>query len=572
MRRTTVGLALLAIALGGGAWWVLRPREPEPVDDPVPVVPPALPVVVRPPPPQPRAAPEPPASERSGMVWIPGGEVEIGTAPADVLRISGNPKAEVLPRLIFETPRHRVRLRGYYMDVHEVSNAQYAVFLASPDGRGRRVPDHWVEGRSPAGHEDHPVRYVTYDDAAAFAEWAGKHVPTEAEWEYAARGPGRRTYPWGSDWRDGVGADGTPLVEDRCHWGGTSVIDPGTGKSAPVPVGSLPEGASWCGCRHMLGNVAEWTSSTFEPYPGATIPPDNPYLALTGEVSDAVKVIRGASLGDAERVVLRAAARNFEGAGPHGRPFRANRFEYVGFRCAAYAEPGLDRLAPALDRLSRRSLRNGPVEEARFAGAATELASSREPPDRAVVPKGVSTLLVAPLRSLLDEAATVRGTPTEAFRELDGAEHPAILCAFHADLDLPNATVRDPAGPDPEQLRPVSRGPGRKRSFAPPPTVPGRVPAGSYWLAVWRGRIALFTAPRRFLAFLPGAFDVSDRALQEDETPPPSRVVVDPASDVVRFSTWLRVGGRNREPTVGLTVSWAIAFEPGALAAAGTWR
>ena len=142
---------------------------------------------------------------------------------------------------------------------------------------------------------------VCYDDAEAFAEWAGKHIPTEQEWEYAARGPEGFFYPWGDQWFDDA---------SHANWGGQG----GDRSLEPIllPVESLPEGRSWCGAYHLLGNVAELTSSWFSAYPGNEL--THPFM---GEY---VKVIRGATLRDQDPLALRSAARNFKGAGMKGPP------------------------------------------------------------------------------------------------------------------------------------------------------------------------------------------------------------------------------------------------------------
>ncbi len=196
----------------------------------------------------------------------------------------------------------------------------------------RRPPESWPELRPPPGTLDLPVTGVSYDDAAAFAEWAGKHVPTEIEWEYAARGPAGHVYPWGNDWSEGA---------SRANGGG--LVDPAGGEPVLLPVDSLPAGASWCGAHHMLGNVAEWTSSWFTAYPGS----DRNHMSMGAFV----KVIRGASLHDGDPLALRLAARDFQGAGTRAPPRPGNRFAGVGFRCAWYEEPGRSRLAAVEQRV-----------------------------------------------------------------------------------------------------------------------------------------------------------------------------------------------------------------------------
>lgn len=147
----------------------------------------------------------------------------------------------------FHKPRifeRRVTLPAYAIDVTLVTNAQYAEFLHAS---GYRPPvqenflKHWTGGAVPAGKEDHPVVYVSLDDARAYARWAGKALPSEEQWQYAAQGPEGLTYPWGQAMEPG-----------RCN-GGESV---GT-----TSVRAFPAGRSPFGCYDLCGNVWEWTES-----------------------------------------------------------------------------------------------------------------------------------------------------------------------------------------------------------------------------------------------------------------------------------------------------------------------
>jgi formylglycine-generating enzyme required for sulfatase activity len=135
-----------------------------------------------------------------------------------------------------------VELSAYAIDLTPVTNAEYEKFLKA-SGYTPRIEHnflkHWVDGKPPAGLEDHPVVYVDLNDARAYAEWAGKRLPTDAEWQYAAEGPESLRYPWG----DRMGAD-------RCNW-----------DDATTSVRAFPEGRSPFGCYDMSGNTWEWTES-----------------------------------------------------------------------------------------------------------------------------------------------------------------------------------------------------------------------------------------------------------------------------------------------------------------------
>jgi len=131
----------------------------------------------------------------------------------------------------------------YAIDETLVTNAEYEAFLEATGyvpADPRHFLRHWEDGRPPGALRDHPVVYVDLDDARAYAAWAGKRLPTEMEWQYAAAGPEQRTWPWGNAWRP-----------DRCNHA--------SGKTTPVR--AYPDGRSWAGCYDMCGNVWEWTES-----------------------------------------------------------------------------------------------------------------------------------------------------------------------------------------------------------------------------------------------------------------------------------------------------------------------
>jgi formylglycine-generating enzyme required for sulfatase activity len=160
-----------------------------------------------------------------GMAWVPPGPFIMGGSeglPVQVARIE----------------------QGFFIARTPVTNAEYARFVAAT---GHMPPIHW-EGRTPTGEwRDHPVMYVDWDDAVAYAEWAGGRLPTEQEWEKAARGIDGRIYPWGDE-----------FDAARCN-----AEESGIGTTTPVGRYS-PGGDSPCGCADMAGNVGEWTASEYE--------------------------------------------------------------------------------------------------------------------------------------------------------------------------------------------------------------------------------------------------------------------------------------------------------------------
>lgn len=143
-------------------------------------------------------------------------------------------------------PQRRVRLKRYFIDRLEVNHRQYQAFI---DATGHPAPEYWKGKIAPKGSEEVPVIGVTYDDAVAYATWAHKRLPTEEEWEKAARGTDGRVYPWGNTF--------DPLL---CNSMALKV-----GKSLPMPGGNFARGASPYGCMDMAGNAMEWTSTEAPP-------------------------------------------------------------------------------------------------------------------------------------------------------------------------------------------------------------------------------------------------------------------------------------------------------------------
>jgi len=175
-------------------------------------------------------------SQPGEMISIPGGSFIMGTDE----------------RLSDEGPPHTVTLKGFQIDKYEVTNGQYKAFI---DDTKRKSPNHFRNRTYPAGKVDHPVTYVNWMDAKAYCEWAGKRLPTDEEWEYAARGTDQRTYPWGNDFE--LESGNTPLRWQKIGKFGDT-----------MPVGMFPKGASPFGLLDMSGNVWEWTSSWYYAYPG----------------------------------------------------------------------------------------------------------------------------------------------------------------------------------------------------------------------------------------------------------------------------------------------------------------
>ncbi len=209
-----------------------------------------------------------------------------------------------------EYPLHEVETNDYYIDRYEVTNEQFEKFVKET---GYATKGGWEKYLSDTT-KNHPVVCVTHGDAQAYAKWAGKRLPTEAEWEKAARGDTMRVYPWGNGWNrdlcNNLTMARTDLVQLLCP----IFQDRGT-----LPVGSIPEGASPYGIEDMAGNAEEWTASSYECYPGNTF--------SNADYGDRLKVARGGSWkGDTPRYY---SASNRGGTYP---PTRA--MNTLGFRCA----------------------------------------------------------------------------------------------------------------------------------------------------------------------------------------------------------------------------------------------
>ena len=233
----------------------------------------------------------------SNMIYIPPGEFLMGNGGRATTEGAGNPD---------EAPLHKVYLEGYSIDQYEVSNAQYKLFV---DKTGIRPPRHWKDHTYPPEKEHHPVIYINWFEANAHCHWVGKRLPTEAEWEKAARGTDARSFPWGNQF-DPLKAN-TPQ-----RWLSLNQ------KGDTMPVGSFEKGQSPYGLYDMAGNVYEWTSSWYKPYPNNRI--------RNVHYGEKNKIVRGGSWYDCLSY----------GCGLSSPTFNRSRFAPVirnksfGFRCA----------------------------------------------------------------------------------------------------------------------------------------------------------------------------------------------------------------------------------------------
>ncbi|HWP49347.1 MAG TPA: SUMF1/EgtB/PvdO family nonheme iron enzyme [Candidatus Limnocylindrales bacterium] len=176
------------------------------------------------------------------MVFIPAGEATLGSSEGEINKIAQRQGVDP-SELADEKPQRQVFLKGFFMDKYEVTNAQYKKFV---DATGHKPPRHWEGNVYPSHKADHPVVYVSWEDAAAYCKWAGKRLPTAEEWEKAARGSEGFIYPWGNEY----GGEKVNLV--NAGRGDTSPVDEYQGDVSPY------------GVYDMGGNVSEWTRSWYD--------------------------------------------------------------------------------------------------------------------------------------------------------------------------------------------------------------------------------------------------------------------------------------------------------------------
>lgn len=274
----------------------------------------------------------------AGMVHVPAGTFTMGHDSPD--------------KFAYASPAHAVTLDAYCIDRTEVTVAAYERCVEKrgcgpapttiDNLPGNPIyPDPGLCNGGKPELSEHPINCVTWHDAAAYCRWAGKELPTEAQWERAARGDDGRSFPWGDD--PPINDRGRPRVEERLNFAARDFIK---GVSATVPVGHYAKGASPYGVQDMAGNVSEWTADIIafygsEPETNPTGPTDplappwserfrqrfgsDPSYSPT-----AFRVVRGGGMGFTDAKEYLTYAR---GTGLHP----AWRDYDLGFRCAAAA-------------------------------------------------------------------------------------------------------------------------------------------------------------------------------------------------------------------------------------------
>jgi len=218
-----------------------------------------------------------------GMIYMSGGIFRMGSDEGDQ----------------YSKPSHPVNLKPFFIDAYEVTCEQYKRCVVA---NKCAAPGTWSNADYPAGNERRPVTGVSWDDANAYARWFGKRLPTEEEWEYAARGSRGFKYPWGNSWKSSC----------------ANADKEGEARRGMVDVGSYNCDSS-SGAKDMIGNAWEWTSSDWQPYPGS----ETPFSRKSHE-----KVIRGGSWDTPKESATAVLRAGYTGAG-----------DKTGFRCAKDATP-----------------------------------------------------------------------------------------------------------------------------------------------------------------------------------------------------------------------------------------
>ena len=290
------------------------------------------------------------APSHDGMVLVPAGEFVMGSNKNEHEAVTGE-FGNTKPWYQDEHPEHRVNLPAYYIDQYEVTNADYRKFFAAVNVP---PPDHWLDrgyllslneaklravdieklrqlavktfkldldtrqmsqdqllaaiDRKFEQQGREPVIYVSWADADAYCHWAGKRLPTEPEWEKAARGANGQEFPWGQEWKEGMSNAGEAEWEDGV-----------------APVGSYPGDKSPYGAYDLAGNVSEWVADWYHAYPGSDFKSDS--------FGERYRVVRGAGRGGQGHYALHLFQR---GAYRFNMP-PDSRYNDLGFRCAADA-------------------------------------------------------------------------------------------------------------------------------------------------------------------------------------------------------------------------------------------
>jgi len=244
--------------------------------------------------------------DQKEMVLVPAGKFIMGTDKTDPEN-THQKIGTIKPLYLDQHPQRSIDLEAFYMDKYEVTHREYMRFVEAT--RFNELPSNWVEGKIPEGLKNHPVTNITWREALAYALWAGKLLPTEEQWEKAARGTDGRLYPWGNEYAKGMANMGIDAAKKN------------------MPVGSYPQDVSSYGLYDMGGNVMEWSLDWYLPYPG------NDYQSP--KFGKKLKVLRGNSFQSGGHYFLEAYRYVFSRTEVDPDDY----FENVGFRCVMAVNP-----------------------------------------------------------------------------------------------------------------------------------------------------------------------------------------------------------------------------------------
>jgi formylglycine-generating enzyme required for sulfatase activity len=293
-------IVLLSLIVAGMALTACQPAPPAPAEEATPTEGPT---------PTPKPTVEPAVVEELALTGVTSNDewtpyiqefdgVEMALVPAGCFMMGsegGDSSERPVHEVCFEEP--------FWIDVYEVTNAQYGSLGCEES----------------SSDDDQPRNCVSWADAAAHCESRGARLPTEAEWEYAARGPDGLTYLWGDEFNCRLGNFDDETRYDLYTIEGGKGCD---GFVVTAPVGSFPDGASWVGALDMSGNVWEWVADWYDDDYYDCSPRDNPGGPDNGEY----RVLRGGSWGHDGSNLLRAANRDWDNP--------SNEDIFNGFRCA----------------------------------------------------------------------------------------------------------------------------------------------------------------------------------------------------------------------------------------------
>lgn len=276
------------------------------------------------------SAAAPPASNMlgqapEGMAYIPAGEFIMGHDGKNLDATMGVEPAD-------EMPERKLNLKPFYMDKYEVTNKNYKDYLDGLKEKGIKafshyeddgvpVPDRWSLETYPPDEDNNPVVDVDWYMAGKYCESLGKRLPTEEEWEKAARGADKRTFPWGNKHKAGY-------ANNREYWEAKKADNDSW---RVLPVGSFPKDVSAYGVYDMAGNAFEWTSSLYRPYPGSKLTRDTFNMEIY--------VLRGGAFNALSHEYGRTTSRySRKPTDAHSAHAEWHTDMNIGFRCAKDAE------------------------------------------------------------------------------------------------------------------------------------------------------------------------------------------------------------------------------------------